>query len=236
MSFLLTPLLATSTCAVLIVACLSKLSRYPNLDHISIAGHSSLLASYLFTKGLEVDLARLVQEGYDGDKSAVFRVANLTHWVVCFPRSDLERVARVSEDHLSFGHATGNFFRTEYTFGMKMNDFHHLSLSRSYLTRYLSVLYADVRDEIVVACNELLDPKHNEWRATSAVHVALTVVSRTSNRIIVGPPLCRDPDWLNTNLPQAIVDKARTLRFYGTAGCEVCHQSLWTDQPGSHFT
>ncbi|KAI6113328.1 cytochrome P450 [Pisolithus croceorrhizus] len=180
----------------------------------SNCSHSSLLASYLFTTGLEVDLARLVQEGYDRDKSAVFRVANLTHWVVCFPRSDLERVARASEDHLSFGHATGNLFKTEYTFGMKMNDFHHLSLSRSHLTRYLSVLYADVRDEIVVSCNELLDPKHNEWKATSAVHIALTIVSRTSNRIVVGLPLCRDPDWLNINLPQAIVDEARTLRFF----------------------
>ncbi|KAI6103575.1 cytochrome P450 [Pisolithus sp. B1] len=161
--------------------------------------HSSLLASYWFTKGLEVDLARFVQEGcnkvgrffYIGlldYKSGVFRVANLTHWVVCLHRSDLERVMKASEDHLSAFKAMEKSLKMKHTFGINTNDARHRPLIRSRLTRNLSVLYADVRDEIVAACSEFLDPKDNG----------------------------RDSDWLdfNINYPRAIVAEARTLRLF----------------------
>ncbi|KIO06387.1 hypothetical protein M404DRAFT_945832, partial [Pisolithus tinctorius Marx 270] len=186
------------------------------LDHIPVVGHSSLLASYWFTKGLEVDRRRFVQEGYDKYKSGVFRIANLTHWVVCLDRSHLEHVARAPEDHLSFMEAADNIMKLEYTLGLKISDNYHISIIQSTLTRSLSVLYADMRDEIVVACNEYLDIKHKEWKAISVVHVALQIASRASNRMFVGLPLCRDPDWLelNINLPGAVVDEARILRVF----------------------
>ncbi|KAI6131899.1 cytochrome P450 [Pisolithus thermaeus] len=215
MDFLFTPYLATGICAALVVASLFKLLKRPNLNHIPVVGHSSLLESYWFTKGLEVDHARYVQEGLDKYKSGVFRIANLTHWVVCLPRSDLERVARASEDHLSFYHAMDKAVKTEYTFGIGIHGYHHAPLIESHLTRNLSVLYADVRDEIVTACNELLDSKPNEWKTISVVPATLRIASRASNRIFVGLPLCRDPDWLdfNINVPHAVVNEARTLRL-----------------------
>ncbi|KAI6028873.1 cytochrome P450 [Pisolithus orientalis] len=217
MDFLLTPYLVAGICAALVVACSFKLLRRPNLDHIPVVGHSSLLASYWFTKGLEVDHTdRFVQEGYDKYKSGAFRVASLTHWVVYLHRSHLQDVAMTPEDHLSFNHAADNAFRTEYTFGLNINDDYHLPLIRLTLSRNLPVLYADLRDEIVAACNEYLDLKHNEWKTISAVQATLKIASRASNRILVGLPLCRDSDWLdmNINLPRAVVDEARFLRLF----------------------
>ncbi|KAI6150271.1 cytochrome P450 [Pisolithus tinctorius] len=218
MDFLSTPYLVASICAALVVACSFKLLRRPNLDHIPIVGHSSLLASYWFTKGLEVDRRRFVQEGYDkvGVQIWRFRIANLTHWVVCLDRSHLEHVARAPDDHLSFMEAADNIMKLEYTLGLKISDNYHISIIQSTLTRSLSVLYADMRDEIVVACNEYLDIKHDEWKAISVVHVALQMASRASNRMFVGLPLCRDPGWLelNINLPRAVVDEARILRLF----------------------
>ncbi|KAI6160425.1 cytochrome P450 [Pisolithus thermaeus] len=216
MDFLLTPYLITGICAALVVACSFKLLKRPNLDHIPVVGHSSLLASYWFTKGLEVDLARSVQEGCDKYKSRAFRVANLAHWVVSLHRSDLERVKKASEDHLSSFKATGNSLNAEYTFGMKMDDTRHRPLIQTRLTRNLSVLYADVRDEIIAACNEFLEPKHNEWKPVSVLHATLKIASRASNRVIVGLPLCRNSDWLdfNINCPRAVVGEARTLRLF----------------------
>ncbi|KAI6040001.1 cytochrome P450 [Pisolithus marmoratus] len=216
MDFLFTPYLAPGLCAALVVACSFQLLRRPNLDHIPIVGHPSLFASYWSTKGLEVDLPRFVQEGLDKYKSGVFRVASLTNWVVCLPRSDLERVAKTSEDQVSFYQAMDKAMKTEYTFGIKITEYHHAPLIESHLTRNLSVVFADVRDEIVAACNDFLNPKHNEWKTISVVHVIPKIASRVSNRIFVGLPLCRDPDWLdfNINLPRAVVTEATTLRFF----------------------
>ncbi|KAI6005463.1 cytochrome P450 [Pisolithus albus] len=216
MDFIFTPYLIPGICAALVVACSFQLFRRPNLDHIPVVGHTSLLASYWFTKGLEVDLARVVQEGYDKYKSRAFRIANLTHWVVCLPRSDLECVLTASEDRLSFFKATEQSLKIKYTLGVDVNETRHQQLIRSRLTRNLRVLYGDVRDEIITACNEYLDPKHNEWKPISVLHTTLKIVGRTSNRVIVGLPLCRDPDWLNFNInyPQAIVTEARKLRRF----------------------
>ncbi|KAI6036043.1 cytochrome P450 [Pisolithus microcarpus] len=217
MDLLFTPYLATSICAALVVVSLFKLlNKRPNLDHIPIVGHRSLLESYWFTKGLEVDNARFVQEGLDKYKSGVFRIANLTHWIVCLPRRDLERVARASEDHLSFYHAMDKAVKTDYTFGIGIHGYHHAPLIESHLTRNLSVLYTDVRDEIVTACNELLDMKHNEWKTISVVPATLSIASRASNRIFVGLPLCRNQDWLDFNIkvPHAVVKEARILRLF----------------------
>ncbi|KAI6005461.1 cytochrome P450 [Pisolithus albus] len=216
MDFIFTPYLIPGVCATLVVACSFQLFRRPNLDHIPVVGHSSLLASYWFTKGLEVDLARVVQEGYDKYKSRAFRIANLTHWVVCLPRSDLEYVVTASEDRLSFLKATEQSLKIKYTFGVSNSDTRHRPLIRSRLTRNLRVLYPEVREEIIAACNELLDPKYNEWKSVSVLHTTLKIVGRASNRVNVGLPLCRDPDWLdfNINYPQAIVSEARKLRLF----------------------
>ncbi|KAI6039993.1 cytochrome P450 [Pisolithus marmoratus] len=199
MDSLFMPYLVTGVCAAIVVACSFNLLRRPNLSHIPVVGHSSLLASYWYTKGLEVDLARLAQEGFDKYRSGVFRVANLTHWVVYFHRSHLEQVARASEADFSAFHASDNSLKTEYTFGIKMDEPLQRLLIRSDLTRSLPNLYADVRDEIVAACNDLLNPKYNEWEAISVARVNLTIVCRATNRIFVGLPLCRDSDWIDLN-------------------------------------
>ncbi|KAI6039195.1 cytochrome P450 [Pisolithus marmoratus] len=216
MDSLFTPYLATGVCVALVVACSFKLLRHPNLDHIPVVGPSSLLASYWFSKGFEVDLARLAQEGFDKYKSGVFRVANLTHWVVYFHSSHLEQVARASEAEFSAFHASDKSLKTEYTFGVRMDEPRQRLLIQSHLTRRLPSLYADVWDEIVVACNDLLNPKHNEWKAVSVVRVMSIIVCRATNRSFVGLPLCRDPDWLdfNVNHPRVIMQEARTLRLF----------------------
>ncbi|KAI6103577.1 cytochrome P450 [Pisolithus sp. B1] len=208
MDFLFTPYLATGICAALVVASLFKLLKRPN-NHTGSQ------------RGLKSTMHGLCRKGLDKYKSGVFRIANLTHWVVCLPRSDLERVARASEDHLSFYHAMDECrptqaVKTEYTFGIGIHGYHHAPLIESHLTRNLSVLYADARDEIVTACDELLDPKANEWKTISVVPATLRIASRASNRIFVGLPLCRDPDWLdfNINVPHAVVNEARTLRLF----------------------
>ncbi|KAI6150268.1 cytochrome P450, partial [Pisolithus tinctorius] len=208
--------------SALVVACsfsflsASKRVHCNKLGHIPVVGYSSLLASYWFGKGLEVDHDRFVQEGYDKYKSGVFKVANLTHWIVCLRRNHVEFVARAPEDLLSAGQAAENLLKIDYTFGLKISDDYHVSLVQSTLTRNLSVLYGGLRDEIVAACNEYFNAKHDEWKSISVVRVTLQIASRASNRIFVGLPLCRDPDWLdlNINIPHAIVEETRILRFF----------------------
>ena len=46
--------------------------------------------------------------------------------------------------------------------------------------------------------------KFSEWTAVPAANVMQKVVGRASNRIFVGLPKCRDPDWIDLNVDHAV--------------------------------
>ncbi|KIJ05875.1 hypothetical protein PAXINDRAFT_92824, partial [Paxillus involutus ATCC 200175] len=74
---------------------------------------------------------------------------------------------------------------------------YHVAIIRSQLTRNLGNLFPDIRDEIVIAFEETLDLQANEWKSVPAFQTVQEVVCRTTNRVFVGLPLCRNSDWID---------------------------------------
>ncbi|KIJ07003.1 hypothetical protein PAXINDRAFT_91095, partial [Paxillus involutus ATCC 200175] len=179
-----------------------KLTLQNQLDAIPTVGSSTWLGSWwasvkFLTKGPEV-----VQEGYEKYKGRPFKVADLYRWTVVLSGPQfVEEVRKASDDELSFAEAANDNMKLEYTLG---HDIHynpyHIPIIRSQLTRNLGILCPDIRDEIVTAFEETLDLRGNEWKSVPAVQTVQKVVCRTSNRIFVGLPLCRNPDWIDLNV------------------------------------
>lgn len=88
------------------------------------------------------------------------------------------------------------------------DDPFHISVVRSPLTRSLPSRFGEVRDEIVTACQEYVDPGNGkfaheqlkelflrltyvEWKSLPALQTITHVVTRASNRLFVGLPLCQ---------------------------------------------
>jgi len=91
--------------------------------------------------------------------------------------------------------------KTKYTLGHLVHDNpYHIPLILSKLTRNLGVLCPDIRDEVAMAFEEALNLKGNEWKCVPAFSMVQKVVCRASNRIFVGLPLCRNPDWVDLNI------------------------------------
>ncbi|KAF8844183.1 cytochrome P450 [Paxillus ammoniavirescens] len=181
---------------------LAKLSKRPNLDAIPTVGSSTWLGSWwasieYLTKGADI-----IRGGYEKHKGAPFKVADLYRWtVVVSGLQFVEDLRKAPDDELSFLEATNDNLKLDYTMG---HDIHHnpyhVAIIRSQLTRNLATLYPDIRDEIVTAFEDTLDLRGNEWKSVPALQAVQQVVGRTSNRIFVGLPLCRDPDWIDLNI------------------------------------
>ena len=91
---------------------------------------------------------------------------------------------------------------------------YHIEVVRSHLTRNLGTLYPEIRDEIRLAFDEVLDLRDNgefydfifvsiteggnsDWKSVPALSAIRKVVCRTSNRLFVGLPLCMQLFYLS---------------------------------------
>ncbi|KAH7908171.1 cytochrome P450 [Hygrophoropsis aurantiaca] len=181
---------------------LSKLTQKSPLDALPSVGSDGFFGS--LTGGLKymTNASDIIREGYVQHKGKPFKVAVLYRWQVIVSGQKLaDEVRKAPDDELSFLEATNDSLKTEYTLGHEIhNNPYHIPIIRSQLTRNLSALFHDIRDEIVTAFEETLQLKGNEWSAVPAMDAVMQIVCRTSNRLFVGLPLCRDPDWRALNI------------------------------------
>ncbi|KAI6116528.1 cytochrome P450 [Pisolithus croceorrhizus] len=196
---LINSILAVVVCAT-VFAVVHKLSKSSNLDHIPCVGYSTWPLSCVSSFKYVNNAAQILQEGYDKYKGTPFKVPTLNRWVVVVGRQHLEDVKKSTDDELSLVQAANDFMKVDYLIGPEINsNSYHISVARTHLTRNLGLYYPDVKDEVHTAFEELLDLQGNAWKSVPAVETVREIVCRTSNRVFVGLPLCRDPDWIDLN-------------------------------------
>ncbi|TCD68632.1 hypothetical protein EIP91_010287 [Steccherinum ochraceum] len=193
-----------------------KPSKYSYPD-IPAIGHSAPILSYIgafryFTQG-----KYMMQEGYDKYKGGAFKVPELFRWLVVVTGPQLiEELRKAGDDELSFDEAVAESLQVDYTLGPTIHsNGYHIPIIRTTLTRNLGALFPDVRDELASAFTEIIPPT-NEWTKVPALATMMKVVCRTSNRIFVGAPLCRDPDYreLNIEFTVDVVKAALTINMF----------------------
>ncbi|KIK81320.1 hypothetical protein PAXRUDRAFT_15298 [Paxillus rubicundulus Ve08.2h10] len=183
----------------LVAFVVAKLSKRPNLDAIPTVGSSTWLGSWWAGIQFMTKAADVLREGYEQHHGALFKVADLYRWTVIGSGPQfVEDLRKASDDELSFMEATNDNLNIEYTLGHDVHyNPYHVAIIRSQLTRNLEILFPNIRDEVVTAFGEILDLPGNEWKSVPAFQTVQEVVCRTTNRIFVGLPLCRDPDWID---------------------------------------
>ncbi|KAN0100066.1 Cytochrome P450 [Tylopilus felleus] len=178
------------------------LSRRPNLSAFPTVGSNSWLGSWWAGIKYMTNAMDIVREGYTKHNGAPFKVATLYHWVVIVTsRAHVEELRSARDDEFSFMEATNEDFNFEFTMGSEVHhNPYHVTVIRSQLPRKIGILYAEMRDEIIAAFDEILDLNDNEWKSIPALTTIQNIVCRASNRSFVGLPLCRDPDYIALNI------------------------------------
>ncbi|KIM22625.1 hypothetical protein M408DRAFT_282040 [Serendipita vermifera MAFF 305830] len=137
------------------------------------------------------------------------------HPIIVLPRPDMwaatahskyvEEIAKAPDDALSFMDAVEESLQMKYTFGPNFTfEHYHVHVIRNQLTRHLSGLFPDVFDETKQAVSDLVGEPENEWKTLDVTSFSQNVVTRASNRIFVGLPLCRNEKWLALMISSAV--------------------------------
>ncbi|KAJ7451385.1 cytochrome P450 [Mycena latifolia] len=164
------------------------------------------LASYLPALHFMFHAKDILHQGYNEYRDGVFRVPTLFRWdyVACGPQRVME-IASAPEHILSFDEGVSDGIQSDYTIGPEGKNPHVSTAAiRGSLTRNLGRCFPEVRDEIVNAFDDVLALEDNEWKEIKVSPSLMQVVARTSNRLFVGLPLCRDKEYLELNINYTI--------------------------------
>ncbi|KAJ7873317.1 cytochrome P450 [Mycena olivaceomarginata] len=185
---------------------LTKALSGPNLDFIPTLGSSNPVLSFREVFRYIFGAKELCEEGYRKFPDGLFRVPNVDRWnVMATGHALMDEIASAPENELSFYNSINEFLQTGYTMGWGIvKDTYHANVVRTSMTRNLGVLFPEVRDEIVVAFDDVLPIQGKEWLTVPAFDTMMQIVCRTSNRLFVGLPLCRDPDFIKLNVEYAM--------------------------------
>ncbi|KAF5332141.1 hypothetical protein D9611_008153 [Ephemerocybe angulata] len=177
------------------------------LDHIPSIGFSDPILSYWSALQFLIDPIGFLRRGWETIQPGTkfVKVPGLTRWIVmpAVPEQYKE-VAGAPDRSLSFDMAGNEFLQGEFTMYFKeIGDGLQIGPIRHNLTRSLGDLLPSVHEEAVLALEDAFPLKENEWKSYVFMPSLLKVVTRISNRVLVGLPLCRDPEYIDSNVHYA---------------------------------
>ncbi|KAI6039636.1 cytochrome P450 [Pisolithus marmoratus] len=175
-----------------------KQCKSSKLDHIPYIGYPTWLGTYVSAFKYVRNAAQILEEGCAKYKDTPFKVPALGRWIVVVGRRHLEDIKRLTDHELSLVEASNDSLNLDHLVGSEVIANHyHISVARVHFARSLAPYYPDMKDEICTAFDELLDLRDDEWKSVLAVKTVCKIICRASNRVFVGLPLCRDPDWID---------------------------------------
>ncbi|KIP04651.1 hypothetical protein PHLGIDRAFT_109308 [Phlebiopsis gigantea 11061_1 CR5-6] len=147
----------------------------------------------------------MLEEGYVKYGGKPYKIATARYWqyMVTSPKL-IDELRRAPDGALSFHEAVVESLNLRFSTGLRdVDNQYHIPVIRTTLTRNLSVLADDIFDEIRAAFTDVIPPK-DDWVAAPALDSMMQVVARTSSRIFVGLPLCKDPEFLEMSINYTI--------------------------------
>lgn len=186
----------------------SVFSETRRLDHIPAVGSSNLILSYWSAIQLMRDPPGFLRAEFKkippGAKFA--KIPGLLRWtVVPLKPGVFKDVMNVSDDVLSSLKAGEEFLQIDYTlFFKEIGNQVHVGLIRSNLSRYLRELVPALHDELCSALSDSFTLDENtESRSLVVMPEIMQIMARVVNRSLVGLPLCRNKDYIETNVKYA---------------------------------
>ncbi|KXN83235.1 Ent-kaurene oxidase [Leucoagaricus sp. SymC.cos] len=214
-----------------------RLTQYkddPNnlpLSAIPTVGYSGVFTSYITALQWSTRGKDLIQEGYNKYPGRIFKVASISRWVVVVNGPKLvDDVRKAPDDVLSFDLAIQETTQAEYTFGPGLDTHpHHISAISSHINRNLVCKYEELKDEVVELFNEYI-PQSDDWVGVPAYSTFLRFICRSTNRYLVGVPLCRNTSYLSVveRLTMDVTNTAKIINIFPNFLKPVVGRSLRT--------
>ncbi|KAF9269386.1 cytochrome P450 [Marasmius fiardii PR-910] len=171
------------------------------LDGIPTIGPNGIFTSYWTVWSYVLDGRKVIEEGCRKYPNTAFKVPTINGWqIVVSGQKMIDDIRHAADEELSNMEAIEDLLKSRYTMPptTHMNPY-HVDVIRTTLTRNIGAKFDEVLDEIKTSFDEIV-PVRDEWVEFPAVATIQSIVVRASNRLFVGLPLCRDPDYCDLNI------------------------------------
>ncbi|KZT08878.1 cytochrome P450 [Laetiporus sulphureus 93-53] len=165
---------------------------------IPTVGPSFPLLSYIGAYRFLRDAQGMMEEGYS--KYKVFKVAQWDQWLVIVSGATMNRELSRLPDNVMSAHEAGvDLIQARYTIGKEIFERAiEIMAIRGPLTHKVGAMIPEMMDEAIASFGELIPVKDNEWLEVTASPTITRIIARASNRLFVGLPVCREPEYLDT--------------------------------------
>ncbi|ETS83215.1 hypothetical protein PFICI_05091 [Pestalotiopsis fici W106-1] len=129
----------------------------------------------------------------------------------------LDEIRKAPETHLSQPAAAEIIFQTRHTFHPTLvHDTYHFNVVKTKVTSALAYNIPDLVHESRYAFSVELGGKSHDWKALRMYPLATKIITRISNRMLVGPQLCRNDEFLHYSgdYTRTTFNTATVLRNY----------------------
>ncbi|KAJ6631929.1 cytochrome P450, partial [Mycena sp. CBHHK59/15] len=176
------------------------------IDSVPTIGSSGTISSYRDAFRFFLHGEAMVKQGYDRYTGHIYRIPFMGRWNYVVSGADLIKdIGYTPEDKLSFDEAIRDQIQSDLTMGPELREDPHLIPAvLACLTRNLGRCFPGVRDEVVCAFDDILALEGTDWKLITIMPAMTDIVCRVSNRLFVGLPLCRDPDYLKLSIKHTL--------------------------------
>ncbi|KAJ2936146.1 hypothetical protein H1R20_g944, partial [Candolleomyces eurysporus] len=194
-----TELLATAAIVYFLHQCFMFYRIRSKIRNIPTVGSDNFLGATLDSLKFILRGHESVKEGYLKYKGMAFKIPTITTssgWLIFVNEEPMiEELRKAPSDVLSFSETTVDLMQSEIVFGKHAhaNDF-EVDVVRRPLTRAFPSRFGEITDEIVESCKHYL-PTGSDWVSLNLRKNLIHIVCRTTNRLFVGLPLCRNPEY-----------------------------------------
>ncbi|KAK0196199.1 cytochrome P450 [Armillaria mellea] len=172
------------------------------LKAIPTVGSSGIITSWIDAFKFVRHAKEIIQEGHKKYHGSVFKVPLLDKWMVVVSGPEkINDIRKSTLEQLSSVDAFVDQLQSDYTIDRTVGtDWHYLAdVLRGDFTRNISTCFADVQDEIQAAFMDNI-PMTEDWIEVPAYETILQIVCRATNRMFIGLPFCRNPDYIKLNI------------------------------------
>ncbi|KAK0471577.1 cytochrome P450 [Armillaria novae-zelandiae] len=193
--------LGIATAFLLALQVQKALTTRAKLNHIPTIGSSGLITSCIDAFKFNFHAKAIIEEGYAKYYGSAFKVPLIDKWMVVVSGAEkIDDIRKSTLEQLSLLDASISFLQMNHTMGRNLCvDPYQVEVIRGALTRNIVTRFADVQDEIKAAFEDHI-PMTEDWIEVSAYETILQIVCRASNRMFIGLPICRDPDFIKLNI------------------------------------
>ncbi|EJD50797.1 cytochrome P450 [Auricularia subglabra TFB-10046 SS5] len=146
------------------------------------------------------DARQWIVQGYEKYHGGLFKILTFNEWTVLVTSEQLvDELRKAPDSVLSFTAAAEDAIQEKYVFGdNRLEGNFHLSVIRSKLSRQLGAVFPAVKDEISASfADNIRSGSTDEWVKVPAYDMSMNVIARTSSRLFVGLPMCRNEEYID---------------------------------------